>query len=343
MNSYERVMTALRRRQPDRVPVVEFVIDPKVMAQAVPNAKDVADGMDKLGMDAVSCGVTFAKVEDCDDGTWIDEWGVRYKSGPEVVAHPIAGPIATAEDFKTYQPPDPNAPGRLGELPDLVERYKGRRAILFHQRAAFMWAAYLRGIDQLLMDLLIEPDFAKDLMDMVLEVNLGIARNAIAAGADVIVLGDDYAHNGGPMMSPEIFRTMILPRLTKMVETIHDAGALCVKHSDGNLYPLLGDLVSCSCNALNPIEPVAGMTLAETKRRVGDTVALMGNIDCAHLLPYGTPEEVRQAVRQAISDAASGGGFLLSSSNSVHSSCKAENLIAMVQAVHEFGQYPINV
>jgi uroporphyrinogen decarboxylase len=321
--------------------VVEFVVDPKVARAACPQARDVADGMDRLDMDAVSCGVVFSKVAENPDGTWIDEWGVRYKDGPELVSHPMTGPIASAADLAGYRPPDPDADGRLGELPELVRRYKGNRAIFFHQRAAFMWAAYLCGLDNLLANMLVEPSFAEDLMDTVLEVNLVVARRAVEAGADVIVLGDDYAHNSGPMMSPELFRTMILPRLTRMVEQIHAAGGVAVKHSDGNLYPILEDLASCGADGLNPIEPVAGMTLAETRRRVGDRMSLVGNIDCGQLLPHGTTEQVRQAVRAAIAEAGTGGGLLISSSNSIHSSCRAENFVAMIEATREFGAYPL--
>ena len=341
MNSRDRVLTALRRQQPDRVPRVEFVIDPKVAKAAVPNCTDVADCMDKLNMDAVSCGVQFAPVEHHQDGTWTDEWGVLYKPGPEVVAHPVSGPIASMSDLRKYNPPDPNGPDRLGDLPDLVERYKGSRAIIFHQRAAFMWAAYLHGMDNLLMNMVLEPHFVEELMDMVLETHIAIARRVVRAGADVVCLGDDYAHNAGPMMSPKLFDEMILPRLKRMVDVIHEEGALVIKHSDGNLYPILDAIVSCGAEGLNPIEPVAGMDLATVKRLVGDKVALAGNVDCGHLLSHGTPEQVRQAVRQCIMDAGPGGGYLLCSSNSIHSSCKAENLRAMVEAGLEFGKYPL--
>ena len=341
MNSRYRVLAALRREQPDRVPIVEFVIDPKVAKSAVPDCVDMADCMDRLNMDAVSCGVQFAPVENHPDGTWIDEWGVLYKSGPEVVAHPVSGPITSMADLRSYNPPEPNSPDRLGELPDLVKRYKGSRAIIFHQRAAFMWAAYLNGIDNLLMNMMLEPAFAEALMDMVLEVNIAIAHRAVRAGADVIGLCDDYAYNAGPMMSPELFDKMILPRLTRMVEVIHEEGAMVIKHSDGNMYPLLESIVSCGADGLHPIEPVAGMDLATAKRLVGQRMALVGNVDCGHLLSHGTPEQVRQAVRQCIMDAGSGGGYLLCSSNSIHSSCKPENLRAMVEAGLEFGSYPL--
>ena len=341
MNSPERVETALRRGQPDRVPIVEFVIDPKVAHAAVPDCADESDCKDRLGMDSVGCGARFDPVEEREDGTYVDEWGVTYRRNPEVVAHPVAGPIETMADLRRYEPPDPNAPHRLGDLEDVVRRYKGRRAIIFHQRAAFMWSAFLNGLDNLLANFLLEPAFSEALLDRVLEVHLAIARRAVRTGAEVIVLGDDYAHNAGPMMSPEAFDHFILPRLKRMVDVIHEEGALVIKHSDGNMYPLLESIVASGADAINPIEPVAGMDLATTKRLVGDRMALVGNVDCGRLLSHGTTEEVRQTVRQCILDGGPGGGYMLCSSNSIHSSVNPANLVAMVQAGLEFGTYPL--
>jgi uroporphyrinogen decarboxylase len=337
MNSVERVFAALRREQPDRVPILEFLIDERVAPAAVPGCRDVADCMDRLGMDAVACGAVFSAVEDRADGSYIDEWGVLYRRGPEAVAHPLAGPIRTMADARDYQAPDPDAEGRLGQLPELVQRYKARRAICFHHRAAFMWSAYLMGMDNILAGFLLQPELVELVMDKVLEANLGVVRNAIQAGAEIIVLGDDYAHNAGPMMSPGVFDTFIKPRLARMIAMIHECGAFCIKHSDGNLYPLLEAILETAPDGLNPIEPVAGMELARVKQLAGDRVCLVGNIDCGNLLPHGTPEDVHKAVRRAIADAGEGGGYILSSSNSIHSSCRAENLIAMVDAVHTSG------
>jgi uroporphyrinogen decarboxylase len=141
------------------------------------------------------------------------------------------------------------------------------------------------------------------------------------------------------MMSPAAFGHFLQPRLRKMIDMIHEQGALCIKHSDGNLYSLLDMIVSAGPDGLNPIEPVAGMELRRVKQLVGDRVCVVGNIDCAHLLPHGTVDEVRDAVRQAIAEAAAGGGYMLSSSNSIHSSCNPANFVAMVRAAHEFGRY----
>jgi len=295
--------------------------------------------MDKLDMDSVVCGPRFEIVKEGADGAFWDEWGVEYRHGPEKLAHPVKGLISTKDDALAYEPPAPDAACRLAQLRELVQRYKGRRTICFHHRVAFMWSAYLMGLDQLLAAMLLDPELVGLLMDKVLEANMAVVRNAVRAGAEVIVLGDDYAHNFGPMMSPALFREFILPRLRKMIAMIHAEGAFCIKHTDGNIYSLLDMILDAGPDGLNPIEPVAGMELRKVKQLAGRRVCLIGNIDCARLLPHGAPQEVRAAVRQAIADAGAGGGYMVSSSNSIHSSCKAENLIAMVEAAKEFGAY----
>ena len=118
-------------------------------------------------------------------------------------------------------------------------------------------------------------------------------------------------------------------------------GAYVIKHSDGNLWPILDMIVETGIDGINPIEPAAGMDIGEVKARYGDRVAVIGNIDCGALLSWGTQDEVREAVRRCIAVAAPGGGHILSSSDSIHSSVKPENYLTMVEAGKEYGVYPL--
>lgn len=342
MNSVERVFAALKRQQPDRVPIIEAVIDGKVRQALFPEATEVGAFSEAIGLDAVATGLEFRRRSE-DDQSYHDEWGVYYRGVAEALSHPVRGPITTRDDLKEYRPPDPEAPWRLGVLPDLIARYKGRKVIVVHHRAAFMWSAYLVGLDNLLLYFAADPDFAHELMDRVLEANIAMVRRAIRAGAEVIFLGDDYAHNFAPMMSPTHFREFIFPRLRRMIEVIHEEGAMCVKHSDGNLWPILDMIVDAGPEAINPLEPVAGMEMKRVKEEYGDRACLVGNIDCGELLSHGTVDEVEQAVRQCLADGAPGGGFILSSSNSIHSSVNPQNYQAMVRTGRECGEYPLDL
>ena len=338
MNGYQRVMSAMKLKEPDRVPISEFIIDKKVYNHFFPEAKNQTELEVGWDLDTVSCGVEFFPVEILNPKEFIDEWGVRYHKNDEQVAHPAKGCIYNMADINNYCPPDPYHLDRLGRLPELVAKYKGEKAIIFHQRAAFMWSCYLMEMDKLLLNLIIEPDLCSRVLDMVLDVNIKIAKRAIRAGADIIVLGDDYAHNKGPLMSPDTFDEFILPRLKKMVDVIHEQGALVIKHSDGNLMKIIDSIVDTGIDGLNPIEPVADMDLAYMKEKYGDRICLWGNVDCGSLLSFGSKDEVEQTVKKCIQDAAKGGGYVLTSSNSIHSSVNPDNYKAMVDAGKKYGK-----
>ncbi|MDZ7386635.1 MAG: uroporphyrinogen decarboxylase family protein, partial [candidate division KSB1 bacterium] len=100
-------------------------------------------------------------------------------------------------------------------------------------------------------------------------------------------------------------------------------------------------MLECGFDGIHSIEPVAGMDIGELKRKYGTQITLCGNVDCAELLSYGTPAQVKEATRQVIRTAAPGGGFILASSNCIHSQVPVENLMAMLEAAEEYGTYPI--
>jgi len=328
--------------EPDRVPIVETAISMNVIKALCPEAKDRNDFEEAMDLDGVWAVVQFNKSASNPDGTYMDEWGVMYKPSPEVQDHPIMSPIQTLDDLKNYVPPDPDAPHRLGNLPELVARFKHRKAIFFIQRAAFMWSVFLNGFDNLLMNFLLQPELAHQLMDMVLNVSIPIARNAIRAGADIIALADDYAGNFRPFFSEAVFREFVLPRLQRMVDAIHEEGGKVIKHSDGNLWPILDSIVRTGTDAIHPLEPIAGMDIGEVKQKYGKEVCLIGNIDCSHVLSEGSEEEVEAAVKECIAKASPGGGHIISSSNSIHSSVKPENYRRMIEATKQYGKYPIS-
>jgi uroporphyrinogen decarboxylase len=340
LNSYERVLAALHGQVPDRVPILEWFVHPRVY-QALAPGSTWPDFVDQIGLDGISALFlyegTFEETP-LDEKTVINEWGVTLGLTEEHKA-PIDGPIKSLEDARHYIPPDPNAAHRLGNLPQYVQRFKSEKAVIWCQRAEFMWAADLRRLDNLLVDFIENPLLAHQVLEIVNDFAVALARRAVRAGADVVMLGDDYAYNSGPMMSPAMFKHFIQPRLARVVDAIHDEGAFCVKHSDGNLWPILDMIVETGVDAINPMEPAAGMDIAEVKRRYGERVCLIGNIDCGELLSNGTKDDVARTVWQAIQQAAPGGGYIMSSSNTIHSSVKPENYLAMIEATHRYGEY----
>jgi uroporphyrinogen decarboxylase len=339
MNGFERFYLALDIKKADRVPITEFGVHPDVYLNITPQAGDDAEFQALMDMDAICCPIEFSKISEHSDGTFVDEWQVTYKLNPELKHHPVDYPIKTYDDLKTYQPPDPNLPQRLGNLKRVVNQYKGEKAIIFAQRASFMWSAYIRGMDNLLVDFLSAPDFAHELLDKVLDVHIKSVINAIKAGADTILLVDDYASNQGLLFSPVIFKDFILPRLKKIIQVIHENGAKVIKHSDGNVLQIIDMLIEAGIDGLHPIDPIAGMDISKIKQKYGDRICVVGNIDCGPLLTFGTPQQVRKAVKNCIKKASYNGGHIITSSNSIHSSVKPANYIAMLKAAKKYGQY----
>ncbi len=343
MNSRERVIAALERRVPDRVPYFECVIDQKVI-QALRPGSDYFEFNDWLGMDTVGQNRSSWSREnvefiDKEKGLFRDKWGVIRAFGPESTPAPIEGPIKRPEDLQTYTPPDPEADDVLGSIPEIVARYKGKKAITAICRDAFFNPAFLRGTTQYLMDMIDHPKLVHQLVEVTQSHDIRAMQRMVAAGVDVVVFGDDYADKNGPLMSPRHFKEFVLPGLKRCVDAAHEAGAYVVKHTDGNIMPILDMIVDTGIDALNPLEPVAGMDIGLIKERYGSRIALVGNIDCGYVLSQAPVEEVRRVTRETIRVAKPGGGYCLSSSNSIHSSVRPENFMAMIETWRECRDY----
>jgi len=328
---------------PDRVPILEWFVHPRIIEALLPGAS-WPDFVEQFDLDAISALFLYEgtfQERPIDDKRAVNEWGVILGVTAEHKA-PIDGPIKTLQDLRGYTPPDPAAPHRLGRLCEYVERFHGKKAVVWCQRAEFMWAADLMRLDHLLVSFIENRQLAHEVLELVCEFAIDLARRAVQAGADVIMLGDDYAYNSGPMMSPATFKDFIQPRLKRVVQAVHGAGAFCVKHSDGNLWPILDMILDCEVDAINPLEPVAGMDICAIKQRYGQKVCLIGNIDCGELLSHGEQPEVANKVRETISIAGVNGGYILSSSNTIHSSVKPENYRVMIETAHKYGYYPLS-
>ena len=343
MNSRERIVTALEHKQPDRVPFFECAIDERVIEKMLPGADyfqfNEWIGQDNVSQNRSSWSKDNVEIVDEEKGYFRDKWGVIRAFGPESTPVPIEGPIKEPEDLKTYRPPDPNGDDVLGSIPDIVKRYKGEKAITAICRDAFFNPAFLRGTEQFLMDMVLRPKFVHELIEVALSYDIPAMVRMIEAGVDVVVFGDDYADKNSTLMSPKHFKEFVLPGLKRCVDAAHEAGAYVVKHTDGNIMGVIDMIIDTGIDGLNPLEPQAGMDIALIKQKYGDRVALIGNIDCGYILSQAPVEEVRKVTRETIEVAAPGGGYCLSSSNSIHSSVKPENLLAMVETLREYGKY----
>lgn len=341
LTSAQRVMRVLRNQEPDRIPHFEWIVDHKVR-QAICPGCSMEEFTVRMGLDAILTGPDF-KREQVGSRRFRNEWGVVVEDTGEEHTFPVEGPIHSLGDLHDYQPPDPHAPGRYESLKRIVKRYKGRLAVGVHLNDVFSIPRNLAGYEGILIALAAEPELVRGLVDLSVEINLEMAKEVARCGADFVFTGDDYASTEGPLMSPKSFRELFYPGLKRVVAGFHEAGLPVIKHTDGNILPLLEMILDSGIDCLDPIDPIAGLDIGEIKQKHGGRVALKGNVDCAHTLTFGTEQEVVEETKQVIGKAARGGGLILSSSNSIHSAVKPGNYLAMWNALRMYGTYPISL
>jgi len=199
------------------------------------------------------------------------------------------------------------------------------------------------GFEVLMMAFGTTPRLVHRLVEMSVDLNIQLAREAARYGADFVFTGDDYSSGQAPFMSPNAFRELMYPGLKRVVQGFHDHGLPMIKHTDGDIMPLLDMILDAGIDCLDPIDPLGGTDIGYMKQKYGDRVVLKGNVNCATTLVGGTVREVVQETLSVMEAAASGGGLILSSSNSIHSSVNPGNYLAMLNTIRAYGQYPIKL
>jgi uroporphyrinogen decarboxylase len=235
--------------------------------------------------------------------------------------------------------PDPNEPSRMLPLKALVSRFHGTKAIGMHLHDAFSYPSYILGMANLFVLMYEDPDLVSEIVAASVDHSVEMIRNAAREGADFIVLGDDYGGKSGPMMSPAHFERFFLPGMARVVKEAKRVGLYVIKHTDGNIYSILQQMVSTGIDAFHPSDPGAGMDIVKVKALYGDRICVVGGIDTGDPLSYWNVDELISEVRRRIRELAPGGGWIISSSNTVHASAKPENYGALVWATRTYGQY----
>lgn len=360
MTGRERILTALSGGIPDTVPTFTLAMNegsilnigrhftddlpaPGYAGQmAFEDQLKILEALalihEELDVDAVTAFVLDTPGEAVSETRYRNEWGVVMERNPHGQAVPVGHPIATPADLASYTRPSLEPQNFI--IPQLVQpKVAGRRALIVGVFGPFTFAWELRGLQHLMVDFLRHPDVAHALMRHTTDYNLDVVDAAAEVGADAVAIADDIADKHNPFFSPAHFGTFLDPYLRELVARAHGHGLKLIFHSDGNLWPVLDQLIATGIDGLHPLEPEAGMDLARLKQTYGARVCLMGNIDCGALLCHGTTAEVEAAVRQAIDAGAPHGGYILADSNTIHPGVNPENYIAMMRETKRYGVY----
>lgn len=376
----QRVLAALNHQEPDRVPLdiagtrcttlhrvayqnliahLGLPFRPSMiwdsMQQVVLPEEDVLEFLD-VDTRAIWAGAPDGfKPRDLGPDYYEDEWRVvRHcpKGGHYFDLHqcPLESE-PTLDDLERFPWPDPDDPGRVRGLRDRAEylRHKTDYAVVLNLGATLLHTSqYLRGFEGWFMDLALRPEFMHALLDKILGIHARTIRNVLRAvggeNVDVAFIADDLATDVGPMFSPAAYREFLKPRLKQIIGTIREfSAAKILYHCCGAAHHFLDDLIECGVDAINPVQTSArGMDPAELKARFGGRVSFWGGIDTRCVLNLGTPEDVRAEVRRVVRALAPGGGYVLNFVHNAQPDVKPENIVAMVDELRRFGQYPVS-
>jgi uroporphyrinogen decarboxylase len=359
--SKQRVLAAANRAQPDRVPM-DFHGNPWVLERLTRDlgvsthrallTRLRSDIVDLRGVvDPKYCGPRPATRE-LGGGVRENFWGWRQKimpsaTGPEdCFVEFVLAEAASIEDFERHRWPSADwfdfsdFAARLAEWQDL--------AVMASGASVFQHPTFLRGIDQLLMDMALRPEMAHWLMDRFTDFYLDFFDRMLSAARgriDILRTADDLGTQRGLFFSPEMFRTFLKPRLKKLVDMAHSHGVKFLFHSCGAIRPLIEDLIEIGVDILDPLQAAAeGMEPQWLKSAYGDRLCLHGGICTQYLLPKGTPDQVRDEVRRRVAILGAGGGYILAPCHVLQTDVPTENILAMSDAGLEFGRYwPIDL
>lgn len=340
MNSVERVMAVILKKIPDRVPHFEFGYASNVIA-ALTGGGRYEDLIDLLDIDAVFSKPNYRNIK-IGQELIRDEWGItRTTAGFEeyAVALDEYAPIKSWSDLDKWEPPDPKADERFITIKSCVERFKGKRAIFVTVRDVWSYPRDLMGYENMMVACLQEPDLVQGVIQKCVKHTLQILEVAAELGVEFVVTGDDIADNRSTLISPKLWEKLFLPHFRRFVQSVHGLGLYFWKHTDGQIMSVLDGLVEAGIDGIDPIDPLAGMDLAKVKQLYGSRIAIKGNVNCAGVLVSGTEETVAQEVIECIAKAGENGGYVCSSSNSIHKGVKPELYKAMVDAIHQYGVY----
>jgi len=275
---------------------------------------------------------------------WIDEWGVGHLPGSvahfDQFLHPMAD-FESPKEVYDFPLPDVLADYRWMEVEKQVRHFHERGlACRFSQISIFERSWYLRGLDNLLCDLLTDEEMAEACLKRMTDNQIAMARRAAQSGVDIITFGDDVGTQRGMMLSRPLWVKWLKPRLRAAIAAAKEENpqVLAYYHSDGKIEEIIEDLIEVGVDILNPVQPEC-MDPVAIKRQYGDRLSFWGTIGTQTTMPFGSPQEVEETVKRMIQTVGKNGGFCLAPSHLLEPEVPYENVEALVRAVKKYGRY----
>jgi uroporphyrinogen decarboxylase len=345
MTPRERWLAVLTRQTPDRVPM-DYWATPEMSEKLLRHVgcADLDEALARLHVDRpLTVGPRYVGPAIPEDS---DVFGIRHRPvgyGTGVYQEAISSPLAEYETVeqieRAYTWPDPDwwdysvVPGQVAGKEDRPVRGGGSEPFLTYKQ--------LRGETQAFMDLILNPEIVHYCLDKLFDLAYENTRRIyeqIPGRVLISYVAEDMGSQKSLMFSPTQIRTFLLPRMKRMIDLVHDAGAFVFHHNDGACRPILPDLIEAGIDVLNPIQwRSRGMDREGLKRDLGTALIFHGAMDNQYTLPFGTPEEVRQEVLDNFRILGAGGGYILAPCHNIQANTSVENVLAMYETGYEHG------
>lgn len=349
MNSRERVLAVLEGRKPDRIPVDIWLVPELVESfKQYLGVDSEYDIYRKLRVDKIAwLGIPYKGtiLRDPNEHQEVNHWGVRFKQVEanegveygEVAFNPLSE-LSTVEELDAYRWPSPDEYDYVyaaKEAKELASEF----VTLGPWISLFEVYCQMRGLEQALMDTVMNPEFLHRALDHIAGIQKEMVRRFLEAaeGAiDLVFISDDMGSQNSLLMSPASFDEFLFPRLKDWCDMVHSYGAKTFFHTDGASEPVIPRLIEAGVDVLNPIQHVCpGMDCLSIKAKYGKALVFHGGVENQRILPFGSAEEVAEETLQCIRELGPD-GYIPCSCHFAQAHTPIENILALVRTVQEY-------
>ena len=267
--------------------------------------------------------------EELGDNRFRDVFGVVWNRTIDKDIGNVEGLVLPEPTLSGYQFPDPLHPRFFADIPEKLGRYGDRFRVFSIGFSLFERAWTLRGLENLYMDILENPEFVHELLAAIADYNIAQVRKALEYDIDAVYFGDDWGQQKGLLMGYPLWKEFIFPVIKRMYDVVRQAGKVVFIHSCGDVDELFDDLVSIGLGVFNPFQPEV-MDVEQIMTQYASKLAFWGGVSTQRTLPYGTPDQVREEVRKMIR-LGRNGGYILAPAHAVEGDVPLENLLALIE------------